>query len=375
MLGAIFGDMAGSVYEFDNIKTTDFRLLGPGTEFTDDSVLTVAVADWLMQDDRSERSLVETLRHYVRLYPNPMGAYGSGFLHWAFSHNPHPYGSFGNGSAMRCSATGWVADTLEETERIAALSACVTHDHPEGIKGAQATAAAIFLARTGKGKKDIKEYIEQRYGYDLSRHCDDIRPDYEFEPSCQETVPQAIIAFLDSHDFESAIRLAVSLGGDSDTLACITGGIAEAFYGMNRVIYDLSEYPFVSSAAKAAFGRLPVDLREKVGEFYDRFVLPRQKPSRRWYARGEEIFLDYQMEVDAIDWDLVAEDDDIHRKADIVDVADTGPFYSFDVKVPFWRVCRALETAEKKGKKAYAVQDEKENMVRLDGWTYHMEIR
>ena len=373
MLGAIFGDMAGSIYEFDNIKTTDFKLLGPGTEFTDDSVLTVAVADWLLQDDRSEAKLVETLRSYVRRYPDPMGAYGGGFLHWAYSASPHAYGSYGNGSAMRCSACGWVADTLEDTERIAAVSASVTHDHPEGIKGAQATAAAIFLARTGSRKKDISEYIENRFGYDLSRNCDDIRPTYEFEPSCQETVPQAIVAFLDSHDFESAIRLAVSLGGDSDTLACITGGIAEAFYGMNRTVYDLSDYPMMSTSALAVCERLPKYLRETALLFHDRFVRPHQKPSRRWYRRGEELFREYIRETEEADWDAVTDDDDLHRKSEIVNIADADIRYDFDVKIPYWKVCRALETAEKKGKKVHVIPDEG-NECRLDGWTYHLKI-
>lgn len=374
MLGAIFGDMAGSIYEFDNIKTAEFKLLGPGTEFTDDSVLTVAVADWLLQEDRSEARLVETLRSYVRRYPDPMGAYGGGFMHWACSQNPHPYGSFGNGSAMRCAACGWVAETLEETERIAAVSAAVTHDHPEGIKGAQTTAAAIFLARTGRKKTEIREYIESRFGYDLSRHCDDIRPTYDFEPSCQETVPQAIVAFLDSRDFESAIRLAVSLGGDSDTLTCITGGIAEAFYGMNRTIYDLADYPLVSTPARAVIERLPEDLRAVAIMFYERYVLPRQKPSRRWYRRGEEIFQGYIREIAEADLDAVPDDDDIHRKLDIVNIAETGPIPGCDEGIPFWQVCKALEDAEKKGLKAYAVLD-KGMEYQLDGWTYHMEIR
>jgi len=174
-----------------------------------------------------------------------MGGYGGGFHRWLFYPEElydygkgaseevkrHPYNSYGNGAAMRCSANGWVFDTLEETERVADLSAAITHNHPEGIKGAQSTAAAIFMARNGKSKEEIKEYISTRYGYNLNRTCDEIRPVYDWDSSCQGTVPEAMVAFLDSTDFESAIRLAVSLGGDSDTLACITGGIAEAFYG------------------------------------------------------------------------------------------------------------------------------------------------
>lgn len=244
MLGAIIGDMAGSIYEFDNIKTTDFDLLGDGCEFTDDSILSVAVADWLLTDKQnlSHNVLEDKLVAYTKKYPNPMGGYGGGFVRWALfpehlynydgtpANGRKPYNSWGNGSAMRCSAVGWMFDTLEETERAAEISASITHNHPEGIKGAQATAAAIFMARTGKTKEEITDYIEEKYGYDLQRTCNDIRPTYGFEASCQKTVPEAIIAFLDSTDFESAIRLGVSLGGDSDTLTCITGGIAEAFY-------------------------------------------------------------------------------------------------------------------------------------------------
>jgi ADP-ribosylglycohydrolase len=173
---------------------------------------------------------------FAKKYPCPMGGYGPGFYRWLFEPERfeggkrQPYNSFGNGAAMRCSANGWMFDTLEETERVAGLSAAITHSHPEGIKGAQSTAAAIFMARNGKSKEEIKEYISTRYGYNLNRTCDEIRPVYDWDSSCQGTVPEAIVAFMDSTDFESAIRLAVSLGGDSDTLACITGGIAEAFY-------------------------------------------------------------------------------------------------------------------------------------------------
>ena len=173
-----------------------------------------------------------------------MGGYGGGFNRWLFHPEAlgdygsrdfkpgsrHPYNSFGNGAAMRCSANGWMFDTLEETERVAGLSAAITHNHPEGIKGAQSTAAAIFMARNGKSKEEIRNYISIKYGYNLNRTCDEIRAVYDWDSSCQGTVPEAMVAFLDSTDFESAIRLAVSLGGDSDTLACITGGIAEAFY-------------------------------------------------------------------------------------------------------------------------------------------------
>ena len=244
MLGAIIGDMVGSVYEFDNIKTTSFPFFSERSTYTDDSIMTVAVADWLLTDnDHSHESLEEIMVRYANKYPCPMGGYGGGFAQWLFrperliNYNTGekagrrvPYNSWGNGSAMRVAAVGWKYDTLEETERVAELSASITHDHPEGVKGAQATAAAIFLARTGSTKQQIKEYIESRFGYDHSVHTDVIRRIYGWESSCQGTVPPAIRAFLDSEDYESAVRIAVSLGGDSDTLACITGGIAEAFY-------------------------------------------------------------------------------------------------------------------------------------------------
>lgn len=229
MIGAIAGDIIGSVYEFDNIKTTDFRLFSPQCDFTDDSIMTVAVADWLMNDGalRSER-LTERMQYYGRLYPNH--GYGDKFRLWLRSRSPRPYNSWGNGSAMRVSAVGWLAHSMEETMRLSRQSAEVTHNHPEGIKGAQATAAAVYLARKGASKAEIKRFVAETFGYDLCRTCDGIRPDYRFNVSCQGSVPEAVIAFLESSDYEDAVRLAVSLGGDSDTIACITGGIAEAFY-------------------------------------------------------------------------------------------------------------------------------------------------
>lgn len=251
MLGAIIGDTVGSVYEFKNIKTTEFDLFAPDCDYTDDSVMTMAVADWLLNDKtRNTQALVDTFVYFANKYPCPMGGYGSGFHRWltspdisfdeavrddgtkyiAFKEMRKPYNSWGNGSAMRTSAVGWMFDTLEETERIAALQAGITHNHPEGIKGAQAVSAAIFMARNGMTKEDIKLYIENKYGYDLSKTCDEIRPYYEYNESCQGTVPQAMIAFFESTDFESCVRLAVSLGGDCDTLTCIAAGIAEAFY-------------------------------------------------------------------------------------------------------------------------------------------------
>lgn len=228
MTGAIAGDIIGSVYEFDNIKTTDFPLFTNESDFTDDTIMSIAVADWLLNGG----DLAKVMQRYGRKYPYPTGGYGGRFSGWLRAKDPQPYNSWGNGSAMRVSAVGWRFDSLEKTLEVAEESAAVTHNHPEGIKGAQATAAAIYLARIGKSKPEIKQYIESTFSYDLDRTCDEIRPNYHFDESCQGTVPEAIIAFLDSTDFEHAIRLAVSLGGDSDTLACITGGIAEAFYGV-----------------------------------------------------------------------------------------------------------------------------------------------
>ena len=250
MLGAIIGDTVGSVYEFDNTKDYNFTLFTGESGFTDDSVMTMAVAWWLLHDkEHSYQGLEDTMVEFGRNCPCPNGGYGGGFYRWLFlpdklyqfddryGDSPyesktrrHPYGSYGNGSAMRVSAVGWFFDSLEETERVAGISAAITHNHPEGIKGAQATAAAIFLARTGKTKEEIRDYIEETYGYDLHKSWEYWHPIYDWEDSCQGTVPPAIIAFLNSENFEDAIRKAVSLGGDSDTLACITGGIAEAFY-------------------------------------------------------------------------------------------------------------------------------------------------
>jgi ADP-ribosylglycohydrolase len=225
MIGAIAGDIVGSVYEWNNIKTKDFPLFSAKCFFTDDSILTVALADAIL----TGTPYVENLKLFYRLYPE--GGYGESFHRWAGSRSSAPYNSWGNGAAMRISPVGYAYDELDTVLRKAKEFTEVTHNHPEGIKGGQATAAAVFLARTGKTKAEIQRYIAQTFGYDLRRHVDEIRPTYQFNESCQETVPQAIRAFIDSTDFEDALRTAVSLGGDSDTLACITGGIAQAFYG------------------------------------------------------------------------------------------------------------------------------------------------
>lgn len=249
MLGAITGDIIGSRFEFRGNKSMDFELLGPGCRYTDDSVMTMAVAEWLMDDPSHSHEVLEKImvKHGETA---PSIGYGHMFLRWLFfpktlnkEGKRHPYNSFGNGSAMRVSAVGWFFDTLEETEHVAEISASITHNHPEGIKGAQATAVAIFMARNGKDKEEIRDYISKKYNYNLNRTCDDIRPHYGFEVSCQKSVPEAIIAFLDSQDYESTIRLAVSLGGDSDTQACIAGGIAEAYYGMpDKIVTDIANY-------------------------------------------------------------------------------------------------------------------------------------
>ncbi|MCP4749443.1 MAG: ADP-ribosylglycohydrolase family protein [Proteobacteria bacterium] len=225
MIGAIAGDIIGSVYERYSIKTKDFPLFGPGCRFTDDSVLSVAVAHAILHD----RDYGAAVKEIGRRYPN--AGYGGTFFGWLFSDETRPYNSWGNGSAMRVSPVGFAFDSLEEVLTEARRSAEITHDHPEGIKGAQATALAIFLARRGNSKADIKAEIQNRFDYDLERTLAEIRPGYYFDVSCQGSVPESIIAFLESESLEDAIRNAVSLGGDSDTMACIAGGIAEAFYG------------------------------------------------------------------------------------------------------------------------------------------------
>lgn len=244
MLGAIIGDTVGSIYEFHNTKDYNFTMFGSESSFTDDSVMSMAVAWWLLKDpDHRTETLEAIMVNFAEHCPCPMGGYGEMFYYWLF--NPwalrehegypsdgkrHPYNSWGNGAAMRVSAVGWFFDTLEETERVAKISAEITHNHPEGIKGAQATAAAIWMARNGKTKAEIKEYMETRFGYDLDRSWERLNRTYGWDSSCQGTVPEAIICFLESTGFEDSIRKAVSIGGDSDTLACINGGIAEAYY-------------------------------------------------------------------------------------------------------------------------------------------------
>ena len=240
MLGAIIGDIVGSPYEFHiREENKNFPLFQLGCTFSDDTIMTVAVLEALLDagknadDDTIRKLVVKSMRKWGVKYP--CSGYGIRFNRWLFSSNPDhhkPYNSCGNGSAMRVSSVGWLYDDLETVLHVAELTADVTHNHPEGIKGAQATAAAIFLARTGSTKSDIKTYITEQFGYDLSRSCDEIRPNYVHVETCQETVPEAITAFLEGESFEDVIRTAVTLGGDCDTLTAIAGSIAEAFYGI-----------------------------------------------------------------------------------------------------------------------------------------------
>jgi len=225
MLGAIAGDIFGSSYEFDGTKDPDIDLFERPRFFTDDTVLTIATADVLMTDGDYTRAYREWGRSY------PTCSWGLRFHGWLTGDDPRPYNSFGNGSAMRVSPVGWAFDTLDETLAEAARSAAVSHNHPEGIKGAQATAAAIFLARTGVAKADMRREITDRFGYDLDRTIAEIRPDYCFNETCQGSVPESLVAFLDADDFAHTLRLAISLGGDADTQAAIAGAVAEAFWG------------------------------------------------------------------------------------------------------------------------------------------------
>jgi ADP-ribosylglycohydrolase len=256
MLGAIAGDVIGSFYEHHPTKTIDFQLFNEHSRFTDDSVMTVAVANAILQAG----DYGESMRDFGRKYPR--AGYGPSFLEWIFQSESRPYNSWGNGSAMRVSPVGFAFDTLNEVLSEAKRSAEVSHDHPEGIKGAQATALAVFLARTGESKESIRKEIARRFHYDLERTVEQIRPSYEFDVSCQGTVPEAIVCFLDSTDYEDGIRKAVSLGGDSDTLSCITGGIAHAYYK--------SIPPEISRRVREL---LPVDLLSVLDNFSDRYSL------------------------------------------------------------------------------------------------------
>jgi ADP-ribosylglycohydrolase len=233
-IGAIAGDVIGSIYEFKNIKTTEFPLFGENCRFTDDSILTIATMNAILTNTSYEKNYHEFGVKYN--YEGHTPGYGGRFLEWLKADSRQPYNSYGNGSAMRVSPVAWVNNNLNNILIESSKSAEVTHNHPEGIKGANAVATTIFLARQQRSKEYIRDYIEKTFNYDLQRTCDNIRPDYVFHVSCQKSVPESIIAFLDSNNFENSIRLAISLGGDSDTIAAITGSIAEAFYGIPQEI-------------------------------------------------------------------------------------------------------------------------------------------
>ena len=258
MLGAIFGDIVGSSYEFHNTHDYDFELLTRRSKYTDDTCMTLAVAKALCQsmgrsDDEVREALIDCMKEIGRKYPD--AGYGGMFYGWVLGESRKPYHSCGNGSAMRVAAAGWLYDSLEETEHYAGLSAAVTHDHPEGIKGAKATAACIYLARTGKTKQEIKEYVEKKYGYDLNKSMADIVMHHHGDEICQISVPQAIVCFLHSNSYIDCIRKAVSIGGDSDTIACIAGSMAEAFYGIDE------QY------RQEVLRRLPDDLKKIISTF------------------------------------------------------------------------------------------------------------
>mgnify|MGYP002679117394 CR=1 FL=1 len=257
MIGAIIGDIVGSRFEWNNIKTKDFDLFTAGCFFTDDSVMTIAVADALIRANGNLEILSEYAIESMQLIgrPFPDCGYGGSFYHWMYSDNPKPYGSYGNGAAMRVSACGFAAKSLEEAKALS-KAVTVTHNHPEGIKGAEATAVAIYLARSGYSIEEIQQHISTKY-YPMDFTLEEIRDTYEFNETCQDTVPQALKAFFESLDFEDAIRNAISIGGDSDTLAAITGGIAEAYYGVPQDIKD------------KALNYLDEDLLQIVNRFYD----------------------------------------------------------------------------------------------------------
>lgn len=254
MLGAIAGDIIGSIYERHGIKTTDFPLFGRNNRFTDDTVMTIAIADAIL----AQADYATAMKQWGRKYPH--AGYGGTFIDWIFEPDVRPYNSWGNGSAMRVSPVGFAFDSVDKVLAEAKRSAEVSHNHPEGIKGAQATALAVFLARHGEDKEHIRQEISRRFGYNLVRTVEQIRPGYSFEVSCQKSVPEAIIAFLSSHSYEETIRLAISLGGDSDTLACIAGGIAQAYYRTIPV-----------GIIKTVRAALPEDLLNIVDRFNEKY--------------------------------------------------------------------------------------------------------
>lgn len=261
MYGTILGDIIGCPFEFDRgDKTKDFKLFSRRSHFTDDSVMTLAVCEALLKvgQDATVKEIgdavITSMQSWGRRYPHE--GYGGYFRCWLTARHPEPYNSFGKGSAMRVSAAGWLYDSLEKTRVVAKATANVTHNHPEGIKGAESTASAIFMARNGSSKEEIKKYIENEFHYDLNRTLDEIRPSFHMHETCQKTVPEAIIAFLEAKDFEDAIRNAVSLGGDTDTLGAITGSIAEAYFGIPEALRSECR------------NRINKDMRDVVDTFY-----------------------------------------------------------------------------------------------------------
>lgn len=261
ILGAIAGDVIGSAYEFCPTKDYHFPLLTAEMDITDDSIMTLAVADWLLTSPgRTADDLTQCMRRLGRTFPCPKGSYGGRFIQWLQRDDMGPYRSWGNGSAMRVSPVGFAAQTLDEALALAKTSAAVTHNHPEGIKGAQATAAAIYLAREGQDKQAIRSYLTRTFGYDLSRPYAAIKPAYRFDESCQGTVPESLIAFFESQDYEDAIRLTVALGGDADTMGAITGGVAAAYYK------DMPE-----QIARFARKHLPADLADILRRFEETY--------------------------------------------------------------------------------------------------------
>ena len=260
MLGAILGDIIGSRFEFDiGGKTKDFKLFTDKCEFTDDSVMTIAMADALTSienyDDEQlvKEEIIESMQKWGNKYP--YAGYGSRFIHWLADRDPKPYGSYGNGSAMRVSSVGWLFDSLEKTREVARYSAEISHNHPEGIKGAECTASIIYLARTDKSKEEIEEYIDNEFGYDHSESLDEMRSRHRHVETCMDSLPKAIRSFLDGESYEDVVRNAVSLGGDTDTLAAIAGAMAEAYYGIPEEL------------KRECMERIPEDFREVIYRF------------------------------------------------------------------------------------------------------------
>ena len=259
MLGALVGDIIGSVYEFCNTKSTGFKLFYNQSRFTDDSVMTLAVARWLLEDEaHTLHYLIFCMQELGCHYP--FAGYGGRFMRWLYQENPQPYDSWGNGAGMRVSPVGLYAKTLNEALALAAVTASVSHNHPEGVKGAQAIAACVYLCKEGKTKTEIKKYVEQTFDYNLNRTIAEIRPTYEFTEACKDSVPEAIIAFLEGNSFEEVLRLAISLGGDSDTIACMACAIAACMY------------PIPEDIAKKCDELLTDDLREIKDKFIDMIV-------------------------------------------------------------------------------------------------------